>query len=72
VAIAFAKSVGELYIHTSINNDGAGCLNLRCPNVDPRCRAVVSEDMVFSLGLSEEDNSKYRTYLVRSYVEQKK
>ena len=34
--------------------------------------AIVSEDMVFSLRLSEEDTSKYTTYLVRSYVEQNK
>jgi ariadne-1 len=64
----FCEECWRGYIHTSINNDGLGCLNLRCPNL--RCRAVVSEDMVFSLGLSEDDNSKYRKYLVRSYVEQ--
>lgn len=58
------------YIHTSINDDGLACLNLRCPFRDPPCRAIVSEDMFFSLGLSEQDNRKYRTYVVRSYVEQ--
>eukprot|EP00253_Pinus_taeda_P031580 PITA_31580 len=62
----FCQDCWRTFVHTSINHDGAGFLNLRCP----RCRAIVSEDMVFSLGLSEEDLSKYRTYLVRSYVEQ--
>lgn len=66
----FCEECWRLYIHTSINNDGVGCLNLRCPNINPRCGAVVGQDMVFSLGLSEEDASKYTTYLVRSYVEQ--
>lgn len=50
--ITFAKSVKRLYIHTTINNYGAGCLNLPCPNIDPRCGAVVGGDTVFSLGLS--------------------
>ena len=67
----FCKECSRNYINSSINNDGSGCLNLRCPNVDPRCRAVVSEDIVFSLGLSQEDIHKYRSYLVHSYVQRK-
>jgi len=70
----FCQDCWRTFIHTSINHDGAGCLNLRCPHQGPhqgpRCRGIVSEDMVFSLGLSEEDTKKYRSYLVRSYVEQ--
>lgn len=66
----FCEECWRIYIHTSISNEGAGCLDLRCPNVIPKCGAVVGADMVFSLGLSEEDYSKYRIYVVRSYVEQ--
>eukprot|EP00253_Pinus_taeda_P009059 PITA_09059 len=66
----YCQNCWQAYIHTSINYDGLACLNLRCPFRDPPCRAIVSEDMVFSLGLSDEDNRKYRTYAVRSYVEQ--
>eukprot|EP00253_Pinus_taeda_P013927 PITA_13927 len=66
----YCQNCWRAYIHTSINYDGLACLNLRCPFRDPPCRAIVSEDMVFSLGLSDEDNRKYRTYAVRSYVEQ--
>jgi len=66
----YCQNCWRAYIHTSINYDGLACLNLRCPFRDPPCHAIVSEDMVFSLGLSDEDNRKYRTYAVRSYVEQ--
>ncbi|KAJ7547347.1 hypothetical protein O6H91_08G081500 [Diphasiastrum complanatum] len=53
------------YIHTAIN-DGPGCLTLRCP--DPSCDAAIGEDMVMLL-VPEEDRTKYKRYLLRSYVE---
>ncbi|XP_074328446.1 putative E3 ubiquitin-protein ligase ARI8 [Apium graveolens] len=56
------------YVSSAIN-DGAGCLILRCP--DPSCRAVVGEDRV-SLLVSEDDQRKYKRFLVRSYVESNK
>lgn len=52
----------------SLINDGPGCLfKLRCPWVD--CNAAVLEEMVESVA-DEEDITKYRHYLLRSYVEQ--
>ncbi|ONK82111.1 uncharacterized protein A4U43_C01F36230 [Asparagus officinalis] len=54
------------YISTSINSDGPGCLDLRCP--DPSCKAAVSKDVVDAL-VSQEDREKYSRFLVRSYIE---
>ncbi|GJR58596.1 probable E3 ubiquitin-protein ligase ARI8 [Tanacetum coccineum] len=61
----FCNTCWTAYISTSIN-DGPGCLTLRCPI--PSCGAAVGVDMVDML-TTEEDKSKYRRYLLRSYVE---
>lgn len=53
------------YAHTSIR-DGPGCLSLRCPN--PDCSAAVSEELILSW-VQEEDKTKYRNFIIRSYVE---
>ncbi|KAF2309950.1 hypothetical protein P3X46_020930 [Hevea brasiliensis] len=57
------------YISTSINNDGLGCLMLRCP--DPSCRVAVGQDMIDSL-VSKDDRNKYARCLVRSYIQEKR
>ncbi|PIA38598.1 hypothetical protein AQUCO_02700071v1 [Aquilegia coerulea] len=54
------------YITNSIVNDGAGCLNLRCP--DPSCSVPVDQDLIKKV-VSAKDNVTYLHYLVRSYVE---
>ncbi|KAL8214269.1 hypothetical protein R6Q57_003718 [Mikania cordata] len=64
----FCKECWTAYISTSIN-DGPGCLTLRCPI--PSCGAAVGVDMVNML-TSDEDNTKYRRYLLRSYIEDNK
>lgn len=53
------------YLNNAIM-DGPGSLSLRCP--DPSCGSAVREDMVMSL-VSDDLKSKYRRYLLRSYVE---
>lgn len=53
------------YAHTSIK-DGPGCLSLRCPN--PDCSAAVGEELILS-AVPEEDKTKYRRFILRSYVE---
>ncbi|KAL6519984.1 hypothetical protein OROHE_017127 [Orobanche hederae] len=55
----------ESYISAEISC-GAGCLMLECP--EPGCRAAITSDMVEKLA-SEADVSRYRHYLLRSYVE---
>ncbi|KAK3038383.1 hypothetical protein RJ639_030283 [Escallonia herrerae] len=62
---SFCSTCWAGYINTSIN-DGPGCLMLRCP--DPSCSAAVDRDMV-NMFASDENNEKYRRYLVRSYIE---
>ncbi|KAJ0577015.1 putative transcription factor C2H2 family [Helianthus annuus] len=57
----FCNKCWTAYISTSIN-DGPGCLTLRCPWCC--CRL----DMVNKL-TSDEDKTKYRRYLLRSYIE---
>ena len=64
----FCKTCWKTYISTSIN-DGRGCLMLRCP--EPKCRATVGEELIYSLA-SNEDKEKYNNYLVRSYIEDRK
>lgn len=55
------------YISKSINNDGPGCLLLRCPG--PSCAAAIGEDMIGMLVMDNADKLKYSRYLLRSYVE---
>ena len=55
------------YISKSINDDGPGCLLLRCPH--PSCAAAVGEDMIGMLIMDNADKLKYSRYLLRSYVE---
>ncbi|XP_027171774.1 probable E3 ubiquitin-protein ligase ARI8 [Coffea eugenioides] len=64
----FCKTCWKTYISTSVN-DGRGCLMLRCP--EPKCRATVGEELIYSLA-SDEDKEKYNNYLVRSYIEDRK
>ncbi|PIA38597.1 hypothetical protein AQUCO_02700070v1 [Aquilegia coerulea] len=54
------------YITKSIVNDGAGCLNLRCP--DPSCSVPIDQDLIKKV-VSAKDNLTYFRYLVRSYFE---
>ncbi|KAK1286802.1 putative E3 ubiquitin-protein ligase ARI8 [Acorus calamus] len=62
-----APRVGGSHIGTWVaNNDGPGCLSLRCP--DPSCEAAVDRDMVTRLA-SAEDREIYERRFVRSYVE---
>ncbi|KAH7422122.1 hypothetical protein KP509_13G091700 [Ceratopteris richardii] len=61
----FCSTCWAGYAHTSIS-DGPGCLSLHCPN--PECNAAVSEELISSL-VSEEDKSKYRHYIIRSYID---
>ncbi|EEF52511.1 probable E3 ubiquitin-protein ligase ARI8 [Ricinus communis] len=55
------------YISTSINNDGLGCLMLRCP--EPSCRVAVGHDMI-DLLVSRDDRNKYARCFVRSYIQE--
>ncbi|XP_062099424.1 probable E3 ubiquitin-protein ligase ARI8 [Humulus lupulus] len=55
------------YISKSINDEGPGCLFLRCP--DPSCSAAVGEDMIGMLIMDNSTKLKYSRYLLRSYVE---
>ncbi|XP_076886986.1 putative E3 ubiquitin-protein ligase ARI8 isoform X2 [Bidens hawaiensis] len=64
----FCNICWTAYISTSIN-DGPGCLTLRCPT--PSCGAAVGVGMVNKLS-SDEDKTKYRRYLLRSYIEDNK
>lgn len=57
------------YISMTINENGFQCLYLCCP--DPSCTAAIGQDMV-ELLVSDSDKEKYRDYLVRSYIEEKK
>eukprot|EP00252_Welwitschia_mirabilis_P004875 TRINITY_DN1520_c0_g3_i1.p1 TRINITY_DN1520_c0_g3~~TRINITY_DN1520_c0_g3_i1.p1 ORF type:complete len:546 (+),score=119.79 TRINITY_DN1520_c0_g3_i1:530-2167(+) len=61
----FCDACWKGYMEASISS-GPGCLTLRCPV--PSCNAAVCEDMVLSL-VSDEYKSKYKRYLLRSYVE---
>ncbi|XP_074283882.1 putative E3 ubiquitin-protein ligase ARI5 [Silene latifolia] len=63
----YCKTCWRNYISTSINNNGPGCLSLRCP--DPNCPAVVGQSIIRLV--SRDDKQKYRNYLMRSYVEDK-
>ncbi|KAJ4837687.1 hypothetical protein Tsubulata_013497, partial [Turnera subulata] len=65
----FCNTCWSVYVKTSIDNDGLGCLKLRCP--DPSCGCALDQEMLDSL-LSEEDRKRYRKCLVRSYVENSK
>lgn len=65
----YCNACWSSYISTSINNDGLGCLMLRCP--DPSCRVAVGQDMV-DLLVSREDRNKYARCFVRSYILEKK
>ncbi|KAB2619918.1 exocyst complex component SEC3A [Pyrus ussuriensis x Pyrus communis] len=56
------------YVSKSINNDGLGCLSLKCPH--PSCGAAVGEDMIFLLADIDSDKGKFSRYLVRSYIEE--
>ena len=49
-----SRVLDKLYLYI-IKNDGSICLNLWCENIDPQCHVVVSEYMVFPLGICEED-----------------
>ncbi|KAL5707848.1 RBR-type E3 ubiquitin transferase [Ranunculus cassubicifolius] len=60
----FCRMCWKEYVSLSIK-DGPGCLMLRCP--EPKCVAMVDEDMVDTL-VSAEDKEKYSNYLLRSYV----
>ncbi|PON70170.1 E3 ubiquitin ligase RBR family [Parasponia andersonii] len=55
------------YITKSVNDDGPGCLLLRCP--DPSCAAAVGDDMIGTLTMDNSVKLKYARYLLRSYVE---
>ncbi|XP_068330529.1 probable E3 ubiquitin-protein ligase ARI8 isoform X2 [Pyrus communis] len=43
------------YVSKSINNDGLGCLSLKCPH--PSCGAAVGEDMIFLLADIDSDKA---------------
>lgn len=62
---SFCRVCLKAYVSAAIN-EGVGCLSLRCP--DPSCRAVIGEDRV-DLLVCDEDQRKYKWFLVRSYVE---
>ncbi|KAF4357328.1 hypothetical protein F8388_002836 [Cannabis sativa] len=49
------------YISKSINDEGPGCLFLRCP--DPSCGAAVGEDMIGMLIIDNTIKLKYSRYL---------
>lgn len=51
---------------TTVVADGPGCLSMRCP--DPDCEAAVPESFVRTLA-PEATWSKYKRYLLRSYVD---
>ncbi|WCJ35320.1 RING/U-box superfamily protein [Euphorbia peplus] len=62
----FCNHCWSTYITTSINNNGAQCLMLRCP--EPSCVVAIGSDMVGTL-VSGDDMKKYSRCLVRSYVQ---
>ncbi|KAL3519131.1 hypothetical protein ACH5RR_021720 [Cinchona calisaya] len=64
----FCRNCWKNYISISIN-DGRGCLMLRCPQ--PSCGMAVGQDMINSLA-SNAEKKKYKNYIIRSYVEDKK
>ncbi|XP_074280140.1 putative E3 ubiquitin-protein ligase ARI5 [Silene latifolia] len=61
----YCKSCWRNYVSTSINNNGSGCLSLRCP--DPTCPAVVGHRIIRLV--SKDDRRKYYDYFIRSYVD---
>ncbi|KAL5558116.1 hypothetical protein UlMin_034327 [Ulmus minor] len=63
----YCRACWGKYISKSINNDGPGCLVLKCPA--PSCGASVGQDMVTNLALDFGDKFKFSRYLLRSYVE---
>ncbi|XP_050226658.1 probable E3 ubiquitin-protein ligase ARI8 [Mercurialis annua] len=64
---SYCNDCWSSYVTTSINNDGLGCLMLKCPH--PSCNIAVGKNMI-DLLVSRDDRSKYSRCLVRSYVEQ--
>ncbi|XP_057250803.1 probable E3 ubiquitin-protein ligase ARI8 [Beta vulgaris subsp. vulgaris] len=65
----FCVTCWKGYISSAINDSGAGCLSLRCPEY--KCRAAVTKDLIEELA-SKEENEKYDGYFVKSYVECKR
>ncbi|GMN35393.1 hypothetical protein TIFTF001_005268 [Ficus carica] len=63
----FCRACWGNYIAKSVNDDGPGCLLLKCPA--PSCAAAVGEDMIGELAADHADKVKYSRYLLRSYVE---
>ncbi|PRQ22802.1 putative aminoacyltransferase, E1 ubiquitin-activating enzyme [Rosa chinensis] len=66
----FCRDCWAGYISTTICDGGPACLRLRCP--ESSCSAAVGPDLIQKVLLNsnrEAEHGKYKTYLLRSYVE---
>ncbi|XP_050363657.1 probable E3 ubiquitin-protein ligase ARI8 [Argentina anserina] len=66
----FCRDCWAGYISTTISDGGPACLRLRCP--EPSCSAAVGPDLIQKVLLNSNrgaEHGKYKTYLLRSYVE---
>ncbi|CAL1390492.1 unnamed protein product [Linum trigynum] len=67
---SFCRICCSTYIELSIDDGGAGCLTLRCP--EPNCPALVCQSAVGTLVSDGRYVEKYARVLRRSYIEGKK
>ncbi|KAL6209896.1 hypothetical protein ACLB2K_020835 [Fragaria x ananassa] len=69
----FCRDCWAAYISTTICDGGPACVRLRCP--EPSCNAAVGPDLIEKVLLNTNpgaEHGKYKTYLLRSYVEDQK
>ncbi|KAL6218967.1 hypothetical protein ACLB2K_012174 [Fragaria x ananassa] len=69
----FCRDCWAGYISTTICDGGPACMRLRCP--EPPCNAAVGPDLIEKVLLNSNrgaEHGKYKTYLLRSYVEDQK